>query len=77
MHSMHAMHSTQPCFAKACEHYSGSLKDWATDPSCCVPASLRPCPQSECPSRLFFVLQDGEKWVKASGGDFVAELRPF
>lgn len=31
---------------------------------------------TKCPSRVVFVLKDGEKWMNSGGGDFVAHLKP-
>lgn len=33
-------------------------------------------PGSACPSRIVFVLKDGENWMNSGGGDFVAHLKP-
>jgi alpha-glucan,water dikinase len=30
----------------------------------------------KCPSRVVFVLKEGEKWMNSGGGDFVAHLKP-
>ena len=32
--------------------------------------------QAICPSRLVFVLRDGDQWIHNRGGDFSADLKP-
>ncbi|GAB4813754.1 hypothetical protein N2152v2_000800 [Parachlorella kessleri] len=44
---------------------------WAAYALPCVPEVV-----AMCPSRLVFVLRDGDQWIHNRGGDFSADLKP-